>query len=171
MPDGKTHDIITVVTAVAADGLYAQRAASPDFTAAALFTVAFVAAGFACAGDLDLDSREYRRWGPLRILWWPYRMLVPHRSRVSHGLFLGGLIRALYLGASISLLAWIVLTAAHRIGMSTDPDREIRRDWHSLFGFAQVHPQWAGALFLGFVLAGTAHSLADIIWTGIRRRV
>src|SRR6267154_1876546 len=97
MPNAPTHDFLTLATVTAADILYFQRASYPETKLAALFTVTYVFAGYACAGDLDLKSREYRRWGPLRFLWWPYRALVPHRSWISHGLLLGGAIRVLYL--------------------------------------------------------------------------
>ena len=83
LPNAPTHDVITLVTAAAADIAYFRVAPHPDSTVATLFTVTYLFAGYACAGDLDLNSREYRRWGPLRFLWWPYRNLVPHRSWVS----------------------------------------------------------------------------------------
>jgi uncharacterized metal-binding protein len=49
--------------------------------------------------DLDHDSgaRPYRRWGPLRIIWYPYQRLIPHRSPVSHWPILGTVGRLTYL--------------------------------------------------------------------------
>ena len=96
MPNARTHDIITLITAAGANVAYFLQAPQPDLKLTALFTGSYLFAGYACAGDLDLNSTEYRRWGPLRFLWWPYRTLVPHRSWVSHGLIMGGLIRVLY---------------------------------------------------------------------------
>src|SRR6478736_4542956 len=90
LPNASTHDVITLVSVAAMDAAYFRFAPHPDPTAAAVFTLTYLFAGYACAGDLDLDSREYRRWGLLRFLWWPYRTLVPHRSWISHGLVLGG---------------------------------------------------------------------------------
>ncbi|MDI9407270.1 MAG: DUF2227 family putative metal-binding protein, partial [Chitinophagaceae bacterium] len=37
--------------------------------------------------------------GPLRLLWWPYRRLLSHRSMVSHTPLLGSAGRLLYLAA------------------------------------------------------------------------
>ena len=36
--------------------------------------------GLSISPDLDTTSRPTRRWGPLRVLWWPYRTLLRHRS-------------------------------------------------------------------------------------------
>lgn len=47
--------------------------------------------------DLDLlHSRPAKRWGPLRLLWWPYSRFSRHRG-LSHHPFLGPLTRFLYL--------------------------------------------------------------------------
>jgi uncharacterized metal-binding protein len=169
MPGARTHDFITLVSVVAADICYFRFASKPDPTLAALFTVAYVFAGYACAGDLDLDSREYRRWGPLRFIWWPYRVLVPHRSWVSHGLIMGGLIRALYLAAVTTALVWVGAWAVNRMGRHIDPNQLTDNGWHSMAAVAGLHPQATLALLAGFVLAGTAHSVADLISTWLKR--
>jgi uncharacterized metal-binding protein len=170
MPGARTHDAITLITVTAADIGYAAYAPHPDLTLAALFTVAYVFAGFACAGDLDLNSREYRRWGPLRCIWWPYRVLVPHRSWISHGLILGGLIRALYLGLAFTLVTWVGTWAYSRLGPHVDPNQVTGEGWRTLSTLAGRHPQDTIALLAGFVLAGTAHSIADLISTWCKRR-
>ena len=53
--------------------------------------------------DLDTRSNALRRWGPLGFLWWPYRLLIPHRSLWSHGPVLGTTAR---LGV---LLSWCLI--------------------------------------------------------------
>jgi uncharacterized metal-binding protein len=170
MPGARTHDLVTLATAAAADICYFRFAPKPDLTLAAMFTVAYVFAGYACAGDLDLKSKEYRRWGPLRLIWWPYRMLVPHRSWVSHGFLLGGLIRALYLAAVSTALAWSGAWTVSRLGPRIDPNRVTTDGWHSIAAVAGLHPRATLALLSGFVLAGTTHSLADLISTRIKRQ-
>ena len=47
------------------------------------------AGGLWLSPDLDTRSNALRRWGALGFLWWPYRLLVPHRSLWSHGPLLG----------------------------------------------------------------------------------
>lgn len=171
MPNGKTHDLITVVTAVGADAAYLLRAPHPDPLLAGLFTLSYLFAGYACAGDLDLMSREYRRWGPLRFLWWPYRKLVPHRSWISHGLIMGGLIRAIYLAVVTTLALWVLVWGVSRLGPHLNPSAVTWAEWQSLYTLASAHPKAAGALLAGFILAGTTHSIADIIWSGVKRRL
>lgn len=169
MPGAKTHDAITVVTALAGDAFYLLRAPHPNALLAALFTGAYLFAGFACAGDLDLNSKEYQRWGPLRILWWPYRLLVPHRSWISHGLILGGVIRAGYLGLASTLVFWLAVWLYSRLGLHVDPNRATQQEWQDVFAFVHVHPTWSLALLSGFILAGTTHSLADLVSTWFKR--
>jgi uncharacterized metal-binding protein len=170
MPGAHTHDFITLVTAAGADMAYFEWTPHPNTTLAVLFTASYVFAGYACAGDLDLNSTEYRRWGPLRVLWWPYRQLVPHRSWISHGLIMGGVIRALYLACIVTLLFWGGLWVYGRFGPHVDASALTRAEWSGIFGFAHTHPQWTLALLSGFVLAGSVHSIADAVSTGFKRR-
>jgi len=58
---------------------------------------AFLVGGLLLSPDLDTRSNASNRWGPLRLLWWPYRRLLPHRSLVSHSPLLGTAGRLLYL--------------------------------------------------------------------------
>lgn len=170
MPGARAHDIITLLTAAAADGAYFALAPHPNTNYAALFTISYLFAGYACAGDLDLDSREYRRWGLLRFIWKPYQALVPHRSWVSHGLILGGVIRAAYLAIVTTLLGCFIVWLISRLGPHLDATQLAEQQWQSLFALAQARPQETLALSSGFVLAGTTHSIADIIWSGLKRR-
>lgn len=169
MPGSRTHDVITLITVGIADGVYLAKVPHPTLGLMGLFTVAYLFAGYACAGDLDLMSREYKRWGPLRWIWKPYQILVPHRSWVSHGLIMGGLIRVLYLALVCTLLLWGGTWLVSQIGMQMDPNRVTWQEWSSLITLIQTHPHEAVALLSGFVLAGTTHSVADIIWSGIKR--
>lgn len=170
MPNAPTHDLITLVTAAGADIAYFKLAPHPNTTLAVLFTASYLFAGYACAGDLDLKSKEYRRWGPLRFLWLPYQKLVPHRSWVSHGLIAGGIIRLLYLATVCTLLFWGGLWLFGRYVPHVHANAMTHAEWQSLFSFAHAHPQWTLALLTGFILAGTTHTLADCIATGLKRR-
>ena len=173
MPNAPTHDFITLVSVAAADVAYFHYAPQPQPMLAVLFTGAYVFAGYACAGDLDLKSTEYNRWGPLKFLWLPYQWLVPHRSWVSHGLLLGGIIRALYLGvlsALVLLSGYWIYGRLFPLAIPVDPFDETRNHLMNFFAFTKDHPRESIALFSGFILAGTAHSIADTISTWFRRR-
>lgn len=63
--------------------------------------LAFLVGGLWLSPDLDTRSNPTRRWGPLRLLWWPYRRLLRHRSLLSHSPLLGTAGRLLYLAALV----------------------------------------------------------------------
>lgn len=170
MPNARTHDLISVVTAGGGNLAYFLLTPQPDANVAAIFTVTYLFAGYACAGDLDLDSAQYRRWGPLRFLWWPYQKFVPHRSWISHGLILGGVIRVLYLAVVCTGLCWLGLWLYGRFMPDVNASAFTRAQWESLLNFAQARPYWTGAFLSGFILAGTTHSVADILSTWYKRR-
>lgn len=71
--------------------------------------LAFLVGGLWLSPDLDTRSNPTRRWGPLRLLWWPYRRLLRHRSLLSHSPLLGTAGRLLYL---LALLLGLALVAA-----------------------------------------------------------
>ena len=170
LPNAPTHDLINVATAVGANLAYFRIGAHPEPAIAVAFTVTFLFAGFACAGDLDLDSSEYRRWGPLRFIWWPYRVIVPHRSWISHGLIMGGLIRALYLAISTTGLCWLGFWIFSRFGPHIDPTMAASNGWNAIVDWSQAHPYVAGSVLCGFVFGGTTHTIADIVYSGVKRR-
>jgi uncharacterized metal-binding protein len=67
----------------------------------------FVVGGLLLSPDLDTRSNATRRWGPLRLLWWPYRRGLSHRSLLSHTPLIGTTGRLLYL--SLVLLGLCLL--------------------------------------------------------------
>src|SRR5262249_45965301 len=97
MPSGEVHDRITVIgAAVAAPVWWLLTPPPPERTAGGTLVCATLFSGLMLSPDLDLDSSIYRRWGPLRFLWWPYQKAIPHRSRLSHSFVLGPLLRLAY---------------------------------------------------------------------------
>src|SRR5215208_6429600 len=102
MPSGRTHDLITLLLAppTAAITYYITG----DRTVTAITTGAMIFGGMMFGPDLDIQSKQYTRWGPLRFLWWPYKVTLSHRSRWSHSILLGTWIRVIYFLAVITLL-------------------------------------------------------------------
>lgn len=97
MPDGKTHEAINAAVLVASiAGLYyfsagygnAAIARYLDIYTIVTFAVAYIFATFFLSPDLDIDSKPYRRWRMLRILWWPYKVIFRHRG-LSHNPVIG----------------------------------------------------------------------------------
>ena len=65
----------------------------------------FLAGGLWLSPDLDTRSNPSRRWGPLALLWWPYRRGLRHRSLLSHSPLLGSAFRLVYLGVVVMALS------------------------------------------------------------------
>lgn len=83
---------------------------------------------------------------------------------------MGGIIRVAYLGVVSTLLLWVGAWLVSRLGPHLNPDQIAWQEWQSLYALVQAHPQETAALASGFILAGTTHSLADILWSGLKRR-
>ena len=91
--------VLTAPTFAAAWGLTGSLALSAAATVAMLF------GGLMFGPDLDIQSKQYTRWGVFRFLWLPYKVVFRHRSRWSHGLIFGTLIRVVYFTGVIALIA------------------------------------------------------------------
>src|SRR4051794_28037618 len=105
MPSGRTHDAITFI--LAAPAFAAAYAVTHNLSASAVVTAAFIFGGLMFGPDLDTVSRQYSRWGPVRLLWYPYRSFFTHRSRFSHGLLFGALIRVIYFMGVVTVVLYL----------------------------------------------------------------
>lgn len=163
MPSGKVHDSVTFGLALPAFG--AAFLVTDSWSASFTCCAAFLFGGLMFGPDLDTISRPYTRWGPARAIWLPYRYFFSHRSRFSHGLVFGALIRVVYFMGAVTMAVMIgaVLWQAFRGGQ--------------ILGVAHISTAWAivgdtlrgsfGENFLMLVFAGlwlgaASHSLTDI---------
>ena len=171
MPNAVTHDTITIVTGAVLAPV-ALTSTWPDMnpTNAVVLTGAYLASGLLFSPDLDTGSTPYRRWGILRGLWLPYRHLVPHRSWISHSLLFGPLIRIIYFTAMLSLVTLLVL-AVINLFSPMDPTGTLLQAARTSGRWIQDHPAVIAYTLLGFVLGGAAHTVTDVVWSGIKRRV
>lgn len=163
MPSGKTHDAITVVTATAAVPVW--YAISPVHNSGPLAVAigAYLFSGFYFSDDLDTRSVAYRRWGPLRFLWWPYQKLVPHRSWISHGIGIGPLLRVVYFGLMLWLTARGALWLLVREGVRVNRDAVLGSLWTHGVRWTFAHPSTTLWVAAGLVLGGVTHSIADTV--------
>ena len=76
--------------------------------------IAFLLGGLWLSPDLDTHSNALKRWGMLKILWWPYQKIIRHRSIFSHGPFIGTIIRISYL----IIIGNFILYLASILGLS-----------------------------------------------------
>jgi uncharacterized metal-binding protein len=141
MPDGRTHDIITAVTApiVAGVSYYLTK----DVKTTAIILGCFLFASLMFNGDLDTETAPYHRWLILRFIWIPYQSMFTHRSIFTHGLIIGTVIRILYVGA-------IPLTIIACKGQA-----------HVL---TNINLHLAILIFIGLELGSAFHTIADKIF-------
>jgi uncharacterized metal-binding protein len=135
---GRAHDVATALLALAAYPVYRH---DPEIGLALAGGV--LLGGLLFSPDLDLShSNPSKRWGVLRLLWEPYRLLHPHRGS-SHTYLYGPLSRLVY-------FALLVLFFAHLLG---------------LFGLLLPPLTLVGpaplAFLLGYMLANWLHLAMD----------
>lgn len=170
MPSGKTHDAITFILAaptfVIAWGLTGKLSLACMATGAMLF------GGFMFGPDLDIQSRQYSRWGLFRFLWLPYRLIFRHRSRWSHGIIFGTLIRVLYFTGILALIVTAVVYLRAVIGHGPVPGfDEMAQAWRTIEMNVR---QKVGEHAIWTVLAGlwwgaATHTLTDVAWSVLRK--
>jgi uncharacterized metal-binding protein len=163
MPSGRTHDLITILLApvVAAATYYFTR----DWVIAGIATAAMIFGGLMFGPDLDIQSRQYARWGPLRFLWWPYKVLLPHRSRLSHSILLGTFIRIVYflLVVSITVAVALYVRDVYIYKTSTGIGQvrgALSQVWEVL---APIRRDYLIAAFAGLWAGATSHTVSDVL--------
>lgn len=164
MPSGKTHDRITILslgpTALITWMLTHEPLLSVLVVGATLF------GGIMFGPDLDTASRQYKRWGPFRFIWWPYRIIFAHRSRWSHGLLFGAIIRVFYFTGMIVLLSFATFYFYSTLfaGKALSWD-ELLHAWRALGEHIGVHLErraiWAA--FIGLWWGAALHTLLDVL--------
>ncbi len=101
MASGASHDRATWALALPFGALWWPWLGLSGTTVAA---ASFLLGGLLLSPDLDTRSNATRRWGPLRLLWWPYRHGLSHRSLLSHTPVIGSAGRLLYLAVLVLVL-------------------------------------------------------------------
>ena len=170
MPSGKTHDAITII--LAAPTFVVAWGLTGNLALAGLATGAMLFGGFMFGPDLDIQSRQYARWGLFRFLWFPYRALFKHRSRWSHGIIFGTLIRIIYFTIVLALIvsAGVYLRVVLLNGPVPTYD-EILQAWHAIeSGVEQsIGVQAVWAVLAGLWWGAASHTLTDVGWSVLRK--
>jgi uncharacterized metal-binding protein len=169
MPGGKTHDLITAALAVPA--FAGTFAVTRNVPVSAVVAAAFLFGGLMFGPDLDTVSKQYSRWSIFRFIWYPYRKVLPHRSRLSHGLVSGTILRLIYFMGAVTLVAFLtaILVAAYfdsRVpGLLT-----FSHTWREVGVFARKYlgQELLVAGVAGLWLGAASHTFTDLIGTYIR---
>ncbi|MEO6050057.1 MAG: metal-binding protein [Pyrinomonadaceae bacterium] len=169
MPSGRTHDAITFLLAVpafAAGYSFTQSVAS-----GAVVGAAFVFGGLMFGPDLDTVSRQYSRWLIFRFLWFPYRKFLKHRSRFSHGLIFGALIRVVYFMGALTLAAFFaVYIYAAYAGGKVPGLVDFARVWQTIGVFTgeRFGEYFPVVVFVGLWLGAASHTFTDMAGSFIK---
>lgn len=166
MPSGRTHDRITLYSLLPMVGSVAL--ATQSLVQTALFGGGFLFSGLMFGPDLDIHSLPYKRWGPMRWIWLPYRKAMAHRSMLSHGPLLGTLFRIFYLAAWLLFFAAVAVVCWAQLQSPEDwktialvqLEGGLRRLQQELL----LYPLEALLLFLGLEAGAMSHALSD--WSG-----
>jgi uncharacterized metal-binding protein len=163
MPSGKTHDAITFL--FAAPVFAASYSVTKDVPTSSVVTGAFLFGGLMFGPDLDTMSKQYVRWSLFRFLWFPYQKVFKHRSRWSHGLIFGTLLRVIYFMGALTLFSFLL---AYVFATYTGGDlprlMEFTQSWQSIGGFINknVGEYALPSAFIGLWLGAASHTLTDI---------
>lgn len=169
MPNGKAHDTITVLLGIPAFAV--SYAATTDVWLSLVVTGGFIFGGLMFGPDLDTGSTQYGRWAVFKFIWLPYRTFFKHRSRWSHGLVFGTVLRVIYFMGAVTCITFLVAyfyTAYD--GGEVPGASDFARVWAQLRVFADRvlgHYGLAG-LFIGVWSGAASHTLTDIAGTYVR---
>lgn len=130
MPGGDVHSAVTLALVVPTGIVIGSQFGLEPGIKSAVGCLACLAIN----PDLDLVAKFL----PWRVLWWPYRALIPHRSLLSHGPFVGTLLRFVYLYGLYFLVA-------------------------GLAGWRIVSPDWFGWAVVGLAVGDMGHIVADAL--------
>ncbi len=170
MPSGRTHDRITLrclpfvmgltfwLTRSLAHNLAHSLAHSLALTATV--SLSFLVGGLMLGPDLDIRSIQYKRWGPIRGIWLPYRMMLTHRSSLSHGPIIGTAFRVIYLALWIALFGVIVIAVLNTVWQAQITWPSLSLAFRYLLNRYWV--EWL-AILIGLEIGAMSHSISDMI--------
>lgn len=165
MPSGKSHDRITLwlLPGVIA-GSFIVTLSLP---LTVLISITFLVAGFMLGPDLDIQSVQYRRWGPIRWIWYPYQVMIKHRSPWSHGPMIGTLVRVIYLALWMAFFTAVAMVALNHF-------------WQAQLSWARLQPvlrqlavdHWpiGVATLVGLELGALSHYTSDWLVSRFKKR-
>lgn len=169
MPNARTHDAITLL--LAAPAFAAGYAAFGEIAPAVAAAAAFVFGGLMFGPDLDTASKQYSRWGIFKFLWLPYSAFFTHRSRWSHGLVFGTLIRVIYFMGVLTIASF---AGSYFVAMYNGGDlprfTELLSAWQTIGGWARssLGTHILVSIFGGLWLGAASHTFTDMAGTYIK---
>ncbi|HDR7514082.1 metal-binding protein [Bacillus mobilis] len=149
MPSGRTHTKINLISLpVVLFMLFSYGLTNLDFLLT--FAIGFLVGTSFLTPDLDTYSNAYNKWGFLRIFWYPYKKVMPHRSFFTHTIILGDVIRIAYMLIVFSPFLFLLNVIAFD---------------GNLIEIAKKHEVEIVTFVMGIVVASTLHIIADKVNT------
>ncbi|MBO9129970.1 metal-binding protein [Bacillus sp. 165] len=149
MPSGKTHTKLNLIALpVIIVLLFSYGYTSKSFLL--FFTIGFIIGTYFLSPDLDIRSASYRKWGLFRIIWYPYQVIMPHRSFLTHTFIIGDLIRLLYLLFVLSPILYF----ANKTVLNSELVSIVESNKTLIFNFVT-----------GVMSASAVHIIADVLNT------
>lgn len=127
--------------------------------------IAFLFGGLMFGPDLDTVSRQYSRWHFLRFMWYPYRSFFDHRSRFSHGLVFGALIRVVYFMGVVTIIAFLLVLAWTGVSDDSVPDlSDLAGAWQMIGTTIRTYlgDGFLTFSFVGIWLGAASHTFTDM---------
>lgn len=160
MPSGRTHDQITFICLPWVGALALLVTLNLGVTLC--LCGGFLFSGLMFGPDLDIYSKQYQRWGPLKFIWLPYQKVLRHRSWLSHGPVVGTVLRLLYLGFWISCVL-MGCELASRVWHLSWQILSLETVLEQMWG---QFPHSCIALLLGLEVGAMSHSISDGVSSG-----
>ena len=169
MPSGKTHDAVTFI--LTAPVFAAAWRVSANVPLSVIVAAAFLIGGLMFGPDLDTMSKQYIRWGPAKLLWYPYQAFFKHRSRWSHGLIFGTFLRVVYFIGVLTLLSFAAVYLFEIYTGGKLPNLlEFAKTWRNIGEYVRgdLGEYAFPAVFIGLWLGAASHTLTDMAGSFIK---
>ncbi len=141
MPNDATHRIINYLVLSIFIVINFYVGFEKDFKIIIIFMVSYVLGTEIFSPDLDIDSKPGQRLG---ILSFPIRKLSRHRG-LGHNIFIGWLLKAIYILFILTIISIIILTLGYNIYMILD----------------YIDIKIIGAVLIGLFLSNGVHIITD----------
>lgn len=165
MPSGKVHDKVSfaLLPLVAGGSYYITN----DIKQTGILSVSYIFSALMFSGDLDIRSKQTNRWKFLKFIWIPYKKMFRHRSKFTHGVVLGTIIRVLYLTAVI--IGFLILGNLFSNFIFGKEVVDIKMFIENSKNIIIENSQIVLTIFIGLMIGSLSHSLTDFLHSAFRR--
>jgi len=137
-----------------------------DYALIAVFAASFMFTTKYLSPDIDIDSKPYHRWGPLRYLFFLYMHMHKHRKS-SHSFIVGPIIMLLYVCIVVVLPLLVILYMLVPITCAVMHGAVHVAEMVTAYAYGVQFTVWnmsiIGVAVVAFFLSRWTHSSLDIV--------